>query len=178
MGFFDKFKKNDEKKEPDFNFDDDPFKSQSADDPFAPEQNNLNDNSSNHSEFDNQSFEDMHLNQHEEDEFMTHTSDELTGQTKPFQETNNQFSSNNEMRNNQNNYAEPEQQAPVRTMGQQLAHDYVNSNQKINEIEKKAHDPMELINLKLDAVRNSLENIDLRLRKMELQLEKNQRRGW
>ena len=64
-----------------------------------------------------------------------------------------------------------------RSVGQQLAHNYINS-QTTKPVEQSTtqHNPNEILNLKLDAIKSTLENLDLRVRKIENMLEK--RRPW
>jgi hypothetical protein len=68
-------------------------------------------------------------------------------------------------------YAQPQTSNSV---GRQLAQNYVNSQTK--PLDSKPHNPDELLNLKIDSIRSTLENIDLRVRKIENLLEK--KRSW
>ncbi len=80
----------------------------------------------------------------------------------------------------QNPFEEPQPQQPNQSpqqpnsIGKQLAQNYMDSQTKPTE--SKTHDPYENLNLKIDSMRSTLENIDLRVRKIENLLEK--KRSW
>lgn len=68
----------------------------------------------------------------------------------------------------------PDEEPHQPSMGQQMAHNYMNPTKE----EDKPHNPLELINLKLDTIKSSLENLDLRMRHIESKLDKNEKKSW
>ena len=85
---------------------------------------------------------------------------------------------NSQMANQQVNQSGNSQQGSV---GQNLARNYMNnSNPQGQQQNSRLHHhnvSLEMLNLKLDAIKSSMETMDLRMKKIEVTLEKG-RRSW
>jgi hypothetical protein len=155
----------------------DPFGS-SSQDPFVTPSSQQNQQHSQSSNFGNDPFGAPTNDGFAQSQQQSHTDSFLASQDSygsagtvpnPFSSHTNTGRINQNIQNNQNDFSQHSNQ-PQKSVGQQMAHEYIHG--KSDDIIEKGHSPLEVINLKLDAIRGSLDNLDLRMRRLEANFEK------